>query len=115
MAGDLATGSGLLFSTQYVRLVTQSSIGTPSTVEVATAGGPWWECDDVSVGLTPTRRIATARIKAAMGRSTDYDKAYAISRVRVNGSTVLDIDPYRTPDLYEGQTLIVQVDAPRRP
>ena len=112
-AGDLSTGSGMLYSLQYARAVTQTAVAVPPTVEVATGSGAWWECEDVSVGLTPTRAVITARIKGVRGRSTDYDGRYAVSRVRLNESTVLAIDPYRRPDLYAGQTLIVQVDCPR--
>jgi hypothetical protein len=113
MAGDLSTGSGLLYQTQYARIVTQTAVAIPPTVEVATEDGEWWECEDVSVGYTPTRAVVTARIKGVRGRCTDYDGRYAVAQVRLDGGTALDIDPYRRPDLYEGQTLIVQVDAPR--
>lgn len=114
-AGDLSTGSDLLYKMQYARVVTQTPVGTPSAVEVATADGPWWECDDVSVGLTPTRTVVTARIRGVRGRSTDYDGPGAVARVRVGGEsgTVLDIDPYRRPDLFAGQALVVQIDCPR--
>lgn len=114
-AGDLSTGSDLLYKMQYARVVTQTPVGTPSAVEVATEGGPWWECDDVSVGLTPTRTVVTARIRGVRGRSTDYDGPGAVARVRVGGESgaVLDIDPYRRPDLFAGQALVVQIDCPR--
>jgi len=115
MAGDLSTGSGMLYRMQYVRIVTQTALADASTVEVSTASGPWWECEDVSVGYTPTRAVVTARVAGVRGRSTDFDGRYAVARVRVGGEsgTVLQVDPYRRPDLYEGETLIVQVDAPR--
>ena len=114
-AGDLSTGSGMLYRMQYARVVTQTALADVSTVEVATASGDWWECEDVSVGYTPTRAVVTARIRGDPSRSTDEDGRYAVARIRIGGETgtVLDIDPYRRPDLYDGQALIVQVDAPR--
>lgn len=113
--GDLSTGSGMLYRMQYARAVTQTALADVSTVEVATATGDWWECEDVSVGYTPTRAVVTARIRGDPSRSTDEDGRYAVARIRIGGETgtVLDIDPYRRPDLYDGQALIVQVDAPR--
>lgn len=116
MAGDLSTGPALLYQAQYVRVVTQTSVGEASTVEVATEEGEWWKCEDVSTGYTSTRAVVTARIRGTPLHCTDEEGRYAIARVRVGGDsgTVLDIDPYRRPDLYTGQALVVQVDAPRR-
>jgi hypothetical protein len=115
-AGDLSTGSGMLYAMQYVRVVTQDAVSDLSTVEVAKAtGSDWWECEDVSVGYTPTRAVVTARIRGTMSHCTDDAGKYAVARIRIGGAsgTVLTIDPYRRPDLYTGQALIVQVDAPR--
>lgn len=113
MAGDLSTGSGMLYRMQYVRAVTQTALADLSTVDVCTETGGWWPCEDVSVGYTPTRAVVTARIRGDMSHCTDYEGSrYAIVAVRVGGTSIT-IDPYRRPDLYMGQVLVVQVDAPR--
>ena len=119
MAGDLSTGSGMLYRMQYARAVTQMSIPEASMGQVevsASSGAAWWPCEDVTVGYTPTRAVVTARIRGAKGQCTDYEGSpYAVAQIRVGGEggTVIAIDPYKRPDLYTGQTLIVQVDAPR--
>lgn len=112
-AGDLSTGSGMLYETQYVRVVTQTAIADLTSVDVTTETSGWWPCEDVSVGYTPTRAVVTARIRGDMSHCTDYEQdKYAIVAVRVGG-TPITIDPYRRPDLFIGQALIVQVDCPR--
>ena len=119
MAGDLSTGSGMLYRMQYARAVTQTSIPEASMGQVevsASSGAAWWPCEDVTVGYTPTRAVVTARIRGAKGQCTDYEGSpYAVAQIRIGGEggTVVAIDPYKRPDLYTGQALIVQVDCPR--
>lgn len=116
-AGDIGTGAGLLYEMQYVRVVSSTAVtGTlPPKMEVSTsAGTAWWECEDVTAVRTPTRIIFTGRVAGERGASTDREPSpYAVAQVRLNEGTAIDIDPYRRPDLYTGQTLIVQVDCPR--
>ena len=113
-AGDLAVGSDLLFKTQYVRLVSDASatgISSATEVYAVTTGGAEIRCHDVSVGTTATRTIVTAYAEGTPLANSEGAK-WDIASVRM-GSATIPIPPYRRPDLYIGQTLIVQLDGPR--
>lgn len=111
-AGDLAVSGADAYSMQFCRAVGLWSLrtGRTNTLEVSD-GMHWWQCENVAVVKTATRAIMTGTIRGAPDHNTEGAK-YGIIRIRANGSA-LDLDPYRRPDLYIGQTLIVVADCAR--
>lgn len=111
-AGDLAVSGADAYSMQFCRAVGQWSLrtGRTNTLEISD-GTNWWQCENVAVVKTATRAILTGTIRGTPDHNTEGTK-YAITRIRANGS-ILDLDPYRRPDLYIGQTLIVVADCAR--
>ena len=110
-AGSLAVeaSSSDLFTLQYVRLETTATLSSRSshTIEIySSETGYVSVVADVLQVLDLDIAVLSAYFKRGIGTATSQ---YAITRVRVDGSTVIDIDSSRRPDKYSNQALIVNV------
>lgn len=113
-AGGLAVeaSSSDLFTLQYVRLESSSSLSSSSshTIEIYTSESGWVStyADVVSIvdlGIA----VMSAYFKRGVASTTAQ---YAVTRVRVDGSTVIDIPSAKRPDKYSNQSLVVNVQVP---
>lgn len=110
-AGSLAVeaSSSDLFTLQYVRLESSATLSSRSshTIEIySSETGYVSAAADVLQVLDLDIAVLSAYFKRGVGTVTNQ---YAITRVRVDGSTVINIDPSRRPDKYSNQALIVNV------
>ncbi len=110
-AGNLAVeaSSSDLFTKQYVALYTTSSVSSSAshTIEIYSA-----ETGYVSAvaDILKVTDLGICVLSAYFKRGVATVAAqYGITRVRVDGSTVINIDSYRRPDKYSNQSLIVNV------
>ena len=110
-AGGLAVeaSSSDLFTLQYVRLETSASIKsqTSHTLEVYSSQSGWVSAkaevvEILDLGLV----ILSAYWRKGYGSITTQ---YGITKVRVDGSTTIDIPSSKRPDKYSNQALIVNV------
>lgn len=110
-AGSLAVeaSSSDLFTLQYVRLESSATLSSRSshTIEIySSETGYVSAAADVLQVLDLDIAVLSAYFRRGVGTVTSQ---YAITRVRVDGSTVINIDSSRRPDKYSNQALIVNV------
>lgn len=110
-AGSLAVeaSSSDLFTLQYIRLESSATLSSRSshTIEIySPETGYVSAAADVLQVLDLDIAVLSAYFKRGVGTVTSQ---YAITRVRVDGSTLINIDSSRRPDKYSNQALIVNV------
>ena len=110
-AGGLAVeaSSSDLFTLQYVRLESSSSLSSSSshTIEVYSSEAGWVSATAEVVEMTDFGiAVLSAYWRKGYG---DITTRYGITQVRVDGSTVISIPAAKRPDKYSNQALIVNV------
>ncbi len=110
-AGGLAVeaSSSDLFTLQYVRLESSSSLSSSSshTIEVYSSEAGWVSATAEVVEMTDFGiAVLSAYWRKGYG---DITTRYGITQVRVDGSTVISIPTAKRPDKYSNQALIVNV------
>ena len=119
-SADVATGdnSTTLFNSQYVRVKTDAdqNIGSGTNVTVSGRFGSTdatFPFPSVSVFELPNgRHLIHAVITATDQVHADDDAVYDVVAVQVGDNPELAIRPSVRPDLYQGQTLSVDIDCP---
>lgn len=110
-AGGLAVeaSSSDLFTLQYVRLESSSSLSSSSshTIEIYSSEAGWVSATAEVVEMTDFGiAVLSAYWRKGYG---DITTRYGITQVRVDGSTVISIPAAKRPDKYSNQALIVNV------
>lgn len=110
-AGGMAVEatSSDLFTLQYVRLESTASLSSASshTIEIYSDDTGWVSA---SADVVRMLDLGIAVLSAYFRRGVaSIKKPYGITKVRVDGSTVIDIPYVRRPDKYSNQALIVNV------
>ncbi len=110
-AGNIAVeaSSNDVFAKQYVSVVSAATLSGSSshTIEIYSV-----EKGYVSAvaDVLKVVDLGICVLSAYFGRGVStVTGQYAISKIRVDGSTVIDIDQHRRPDKYSNQSLIVNV------
>lgn len=108
-AGEMSVeaSSKDMFVRQYVFL-DQSSVSLPGALAVQFWDGTSWSAS-VTGDVISFPELGVALVSAYFERGIgDAQMQYAVSQVRVNGTTIA-IDTYRRPDKYIDQSLIVNI------
>lgn len=119
-SADVATGdnSTTLFNSQYVRVKTDVDQNIGSGTNVTVSGrfgstGATFPFPSVSVFELPNgRHLIHAVITATDQVHAEDDAVYDVVAVQVGDNPELAIRPSVRPDLYQGQTLSVDIDCP---
>ena len=110
-AGGLAVeaSSSDLFTLQYVRLESSSSLSSSSshTIEIYTSESGWVTASADVISIVDLGiAVMSAYFKRGVASATSQ---YAVTKVRVDGSTTIDIPSSKRPDKYSNQSLVVNV------
>lgn len=113
MAGNAVTDDAAksLYATQYVRLVTDTVIPLGGNMMRVNYTGGYYELPAEGVAVYPdgSRALYYGVFSATDTHYTSTPNA--VHAIRINGVTI-PIPESRRPDMYKGQTLVVNVDAP---